>query len=331
MLPVIRPATLRDLSQIAALLAEDADQRRSLDPELWRVAADGQNRLRSGVQAVLQGSATAVREFFLVAEHAGAIVGVAHAMLVPVPPIYDVPGSPGLVLDDCFTSSTAPTGTAEALLVATEATLRTEGAPSLIASCAASAPLRPLYERYGYEPVTLFMVKHGFSPGAQPPSVRPAGADDVASIVQLSADHRRTLAVLNPRFWRIHPDADGRFGQWMRHSLTLADRNMFVADGPAETQGYVIAQPCSPLLVPRMHDVAAIGAIDDFYDQDFANVSMVANGGSSGEALLSAAESAFAHRRINSALVVCPTAWPSKISLLEHKGYRTAKLWMLKR
>jgi hypothetical protein len=137
--------------------------------------------------------------------------------------------------------------------------------------------------------------------------------------------------MVKPRFWRIHPDADSRFDGWMRHSLTLADRSMFVASGPAGVQGYVIAQPCSPLLVPGMHDVAAIGAIDDFYDRDFANVAMVANGGSSGEALLSAAESAFARRRINSALVVCPAAWPSKISLLEHKGYRTAKLWMLKR
>ena len=33
----------------------------------------------------------------------------------------------------------------------------------------------------------------------------------------------------------------------------------------------------------------------------------------------------------DSALVVCPAAWPSKISLLERSGYRTAKLWMLRR
>ena len=36
-------------------------------------------------------------------------------------------------------------------------------------------------------------------------------------------------------------------------------------------------------------------------------------------------------RDTDSALVVCPAAWPSKISLLERRGYRTAKLWMLKR
>jgi hypothetical protein len=31
------------------------------------------------------------------------------------------------------------------------------------------------------------------------------------------------------------------------------------------------------------------------------------------------------------ALVVCPAAWPSKVSLLERSGYRNAELWMLKR
>jgi hypothetical protein len=175
------------------------------------------------------------------------------------------------------------------------------------------------------------MAKHRFGPDALPLRVRPARAEDVPGIVKLSAEHRKTLTEINPHFWHIHPEADSRFDAWMRRSLTLKDRDMRVAGVPGELHGYVIAQPCSPLLIPIAHDVTGIGVIDDFYDEDFANVSAVSNRGSSGENLLAAAESAFAQRGVDSALVVCPAAWPSKISLLERRGYRTAKLWMLRR
>jgi hypothetical protein len=253
-------------------------------------------------------------------------------MLVPVPPIYDSGASlPGLLLDDCFTSADATSGTAEALLVATEVALRTAGASNLIASCPAAGRLRPLYERHGYQPVTFYMAKHRFSSYALPPTVRPASAEDVPGIVKLSAKHRKMLAEVNPRFWHIHPEADNRFDAWMRRSLALKDRDMLVVVESGEVHGYVIAQPISPLLVPAAHEVAAIGVIDDFYDDDFASVSTVSNGGSNGENLLAAAESAFARRHVDSTLVVCPAAWPSKVSLLERRGYRTAKLWMLKR
>ena len=329
--PPIRPATPNDLPGIVSLLIQDAQERRSLDPLLWRLAADALPRIERAVGAVLNKSATPARELWLVAEHAGRIVGVTHAMTVPVPPIYDDRASrPGLFLDDCFTLADAPSGTAEALLVATEAALRTAGASSLIASCPAAAPLRPLYERHGYEPVTLYMAKHRFVPDTLRPSVRPASAEDVPGIVKLSAEHRKTLAQVNPRFWHIHHEADSRFDAWMRRSLTLNDRDMCVAVEAGAVHGYIIAQPISPLLVPAAHE-AAIGVIDDFYDKDFADVSAVSNDRPNGENLLAAAESAFARRGVGSALVVCPSAWPSKISLLERRGYRTSKLWMLRR
>ena len=175
------------------------------------------------------------------------------------------------------------------------------------------------------------MAKHGFSPDALAPDVRPASAEDVPGIVKRSAEHRSALARTNPRFWHIHPEADSRFGAWMRRSLTFRDRDMFVAVEAGEVRGYVIVQPMAPLLVPAAHEIAAIGVIDDFYDEDLADVSSLSNGGSSGDSLLAAAESAFARRRIDSILVVCPAAWSSKVSVLERRGYRTAKLWMLKR
>ncbi|TMI98277.1 MAG: GNAT family N-acetyltransferase [Alphaproteobacteria bacterium] len=328
----IRPATLRDLPETVALLTQAAQRRSLLDPQLWRVAADASARVERAVGAALSGTTSPARDLWLVAENAGRIVGVSHAMIVPVPPIYDAAaGVPGLLFDDCFTSPDAPSGTAEALLVATEAALSAMGASTLIASCAAADALRPLYERHGYEPVTLYMAKHRFVADALPPGVRPASAEDVPAIVTLSAKHRQILAEVNARFWHIHSEADRRFDSWMRRSLTLKDRDMFVAGSAGEVRGYIIAQPGSALLVPAAHEIAAIGVIDDFCDQTFTHVSAAPDGGPSGEDLLAAAEGAFRRRAVDSAIVVCPAAWPSKVALLERSGYRTAKLWMLRR
>ena len=329
--PSIRPATPHDLPGIVALLMRDAEERRSLDPLLWDLATDAAARIERAVGGALDKSDAPARELWFVAAQADRIVGVAHAMTVPVPPIYDgAAGPPGLLLDDCCTLD-APSGTAEVLLVATEAALRAAGASNPIASCPAGGALRPLYGRHGYEPVTLYLAKHRFSADALPVGVRSAVAADVPGLVKLSAEHRRTLARVNPRFWHIHAEADARFGAWMRRSLTLTDRDMFVAVEAGEVRGYIIAQPVAPLLVPAAHEIAGIGVIDDFYDADFAGVSAERDGGSSGKNLLSAAESAFARRAVDSALVVCPAAWSSKVALLERNGYRTAKLWMLKR
>jgi hypothetical protein len=98
-------ATPQDLPAIIELLSEDAQERARLDPLLWRIASDASRRIERAVGAALDGSA---RELWLVAEHAQRIVGVTHAALVPVPPIYDdAAGSPGLLFDDCFVGGDA--------------------------------------------------------------------------------------------------------------------------------------------------------------------------------------------------------------------------------
>jgi hypothetical protein len=317
---------------IVALLMQDADARRASDPILWRMAGDASSRLERAVGAALGRSQASARELWFVAEHAGRVVGVAHAMLVPVPPIYDgSAGPPGLLLDDCFLSADTPSGTAEALLATTEAALTAAGAPRLIASSPAAGPLRPLYERRGYEPVTLYLAKHGFRPDDMPPGVRTARTEDIPGIVRHSAAHRGMLARINARFWHIHAEADARFEAWMRRSLTFKDRDMLVATAAGEVRGYAIAQPIAPLLVPAAHEISAIGVIDDFYHADFADGSTLSADSSSGASLLAAAESAFARRGIDTAVVVCPAGWSSKLSLLEQRGYRIAKLWMLQR
>jgi hypothetical protein len=329
--PSIRRATSQDIPAMVDLLVMDAQARRSLDSTLWPLAADPAARIKSALDRGLAESNPSAQELWILAEASGQLVGITHAMIVPVPPIYGVAASPGLFLDDCFTTAQAPPDTAEALLAATEVALRAAGAGGLIASHPVAGPWRPLFERHGYEPVTLYVAKHGCSAQGLPASLRPARPEDVTSIVKLSAVHRSTLARLNPRFWPLHPDADSRFKAWMSHSLTLADRDMVVADSPDGMHGYIIAQPVSRLLIPAVHEARAIGLVDDFFDQDFANVSTLEDGGATAANLLSAAEDAFARRTFASALVICPVAWTSKRALLDRQGYRTAKLWMLKR
>jgi hypothetical protein len=85
--PSIRLATLQDLPAIVALLIQDAEARRALDPLLWRIAGDASTRIERVAGAALNGSRASARELWFLAEQAGRIVGVAHAMLLPVPPI----------------------------------------------------------------------------------------------------------------------------------------------------------------------------------------------------------------------------------------------------
>jgi hypothetical protein len=321
-----RAATAADVPAIVTLLTEDARVRSALDPILWRFDEHVGERLRAAVTAVVREG----KELLVVAETNGQMVGVSHSMLVPVPPIYDPGVQPGLLYDDCYVSPSAPTGTADALIAATEAALKAIGATSFIASSTAGAAWQKVCEAHGYEPVTLYLAKHGFTDKPLLPDVRAAKAEDVPGIVKLSAAHRRTLQEINARFWHVHPDADQRFGAWMGYSLTLPDRNMFVSENGSALCGYAIAQPLTRLHVPLAHDTAGLGFIDDFYATDFAEVAKATNG-TGAEHLLSAAESAFAKRNYEATLMVCPARWDSKRTLLERLGYKTAKLWMLKK
>jgi hypothetical protein len=327
--PVIRPPSTDDIAGIVALLMQDARQRSELDPKLWRFDERVPARIEDAFIAHF-GAADRPRDLYLVAEQNRQLVGITHSMLVPVPPIYDPGVTPGLLLDDCFISRDAPPGTAEVLLAATEAALQAIGATSFIASSTANAPWQHVCEMHGYEPVTLYLAKHWFAGNPLPPDVRAARAGDVPDIVRLSAAHRRTLHKINSRFWHIHPEADQRFAAWMGYSLTLPDRNMFVAESRNDLAGYIIAQPCPRMHVPLAHDTAGLGVIDDFYSVDYAAVPK-ATDGTSARHLLSAGETAFAKRSIEAALVVCPVGWTSKRTLLQRHGYKTAKLWMLKK
>lgn len=328
----IRPAAVSDLHQMTDLLIQDAAQRHATNPALWPLSENEQQRVANAVRKSLDAKETSsFEEFWLLAQDSGRTVGLSHAMMLPIPPIYaGKSGLPGLILDDCFTVEEAPLEAEAALLLATEAALRRSGAALLLASCLVESPRMLLLEQHGYKPITLYMGKTGFVAEPTNDTVRLANRDDIPGIVAASARHRAALSHISACFWNIHPEADERFGNWMQHSLTLTDRDMFVDEAQGQVQGYIIAQPIAPLLVPAAHDISGIGVIDDFYHADFADIATVTHAGRGATHLLQAAENAFAARQVNATFVVCPAGWPAKISVLAQHGYQPAKVWLLK-
>ena len=327
MTTTIRPAGLHDLEPIADLLLADAKKREAADPVLWKLDREP----RQKILATVRNSMEAGEQRWLVGETGANIVGVTHAMRVPVPPIYDGEfGSPGLIMEDCFVSADAQPLDRTVLLQAAEADLIQSGAKMVIGTSAAGGDWEEEYARQGYDPVTLYFAKTGLSDATALPHVRQAKADDLADIVAASAVNRQILQRLNPSFWRPHAEADDRFGSWMQHSLTLSDRDMFVSQAQGEFHGYAISQPATRLHFPSPHDISGTGVIDDYFHQTIADPVSPSSHWADGLALLEAAEAARQSRGNTAVLVVCPAAWRSKIALLEEAGYRKAITWFVK-
>jgi hypothetical protein len=328
----IRAAETLDVPAIVDLLMEDAVQRQASNPVLWAVAgAAAREKVADALVVALEADDQPFRQKWLVAEAGTEIVAVTHSMLLPVPRIYAGRwGDPGLLLEDCALAAATPPGTADALLDAAEADLRAAGARLLLASSVPGGRWQATYERHGYADLTLYLTKDLRGGAVRPREIRPAAGHDIPNIVERSAENRKALAAID-EFWTPHSDADTRFGSWMKRSLTLGDRDMLLA-GPADAlDGYVIAQPASRLHFPSAHDIAGIGVIDDYFHADYADPSVLRNGGKGAAMLLHAAEAALAVRGFASVLVVCPSAWTSKISVLEGEGYETAMVWMIRR
>ena len=325
----IQPCSATDLSDMLSLLVADARQRHRKNPVLWAFDEKTHGRIETILRKGFEEDNPSIREYWLLARDGERPVGITHAIIVPVPPIYKIETSPGLLLDECYVAEDAPADTIKKMLDATEAALRDAGAGNFIASCCAGSPWRSVLEESGYKPVTLFMSKVGFERKEMSHQVGLATADDIAGIVSRSAEHRHNLSEANPVFWNIHPDADSIFEKWMRISLTLEDRAMLVTRNSVDVDGYIIAQPVTPVQMPMTHNPEGIGAIDDFYHTDFRKRSELVNGGAEAADLLIAAENAFARNGIKAALVVCPDNWSSKKALLTSNGYTTAKTWLL--
>lgn len=325
----IRAARSSDVPQMIGLLMRDARQRHALNPTLWALADDAETQVEKALRYALDAREQAFHQKWIVAERDDKLVGLVHSMLLPVPPIYlGAWGDPGLLLPDGFVSKDAPAGTVKALVDAAEADLRQAGARVLLASYVVQDEWSECFAHQGYEPLTLYLSKSGLADDMVSDAADTASETDVSGITGQSAKNRSILHDLHA-FWEPHPDADTRFEGWMRRSLTLKDRDMFVSKSAGNVEGYVIAQPASRLHFPPAHDISATGVIDDYFHLDYANPAQERGDGRAA-GLLRSAEAAFAARGITASFVVCPAAWASKVAVLERAGYETAMVWMIK-
>jgi hypothetical protein len=316
---------------MADLLMLDAEQRQTLDATLWALKEDARDSVLAAVKGSMAAENPPFRQQWLVAEAEGAIVGLTHSILLPVPPIYaGLDGAPGLIMEDCFVAEAAPEGTAQALLAAAEDDLRGAGARVLLTSSVPGGDWCAVCQDQGYAPLTLYLSKNGLADGEMRTGVRKATEDDVPAIVKRSSEHRQILRDLDV-FWEPHPEADTRFGNWMKRSLTLMDRDMFVAGENVAVDGYAISQPATPLHFPPAHEISATGVIDDFHHVALQYPTMIGDDEGLAMALFEDATAALRARGNAACLVVCPAAWSSKIALLEKAGFETALIWLIKR
>lgn len=327
----VRTATTGDIPRLVDLLLLDAEERRAIDPILWKMAADAPRQIEKALTFALTSEQQPFRQIWQVSEHDEAITGVIHSMLLPVPPIYaGRQGEPGLLLPDSAIAPGAPEGTVDALVAAAELALIKAGAKILLSTHVTGKPWRDVFRGRSYDPLTLYLSRTNLGDAGRPSTVRQATEADVPGIVTRAAENKRILFEIDP-FWERHSVADTRFTGWINRSLTLRDRDMIVMGEPENLTGYVIAQPASRLHFPPAHDITGIGVIDDYYHPDLVDPTLLANGGEGATMLLRAAEAAFADRSMGAAFVVCPTRWRSKIEMLEAAGYETAMVWSIKR
>ena len=331
MAPTIQPAQLSDLDAIVDLLVEDATLRQERDQVLWNLAADARTKVTSTLKAAMENKNPPFREQWLVAKASDDVVGIAHTVLLPVPPIYAGKfGPPGLIMEDSYVSKDAPEDTPSVLLQAAETDLIEAGAKVLLASSAVDGPWEPKFTAHSYEPLTHYLAKTGLIKDRHVDGARAVVAEDVPAIVKSGAVNRNILFGLNA-FWEPHADADTRFADWMTFSLELTDRDMFVSEADGGLEGYIISQPATPLHFPAAHDISATGIIDDYFHIDFEDPHELKDTAHGAHTLLRSAEAALQDRGGDAVLVVCPAAWKSKIQLLESAGYETAVSWLIKR
>lgn len=328
----VRPARASDIDTVVDLCIADAERRQAIDPLLWKVGSTPGEKVYPAIRTFMESENRIFHQALLLAESGGTVIGLAHTMILPVPPIYAGGsfGPPGLILEDCYVTEEAPAGARQTLIEAAEADLIQAGAETLLGQSAAGRTLEREYEKRGYEPLTLYLARTGLRKAEERPNIRAATESDIDDIVSTSAEHRHILNTLNG-FWKPASDADARFATWMRKCLTLADHDMFVCDGDGGFQGYAISQPATHMHIPLPHDISAVGKIDDYYHVDTADPTKLPDEARGGADLLRAAEGALAARGDKAAFVVCPAAWTSKIALLEAAGYHKALTWFKKR
>jgi hypothetical protein len=293
------------------LVLAAAQARAELEPELWPLHPQAQDRVR---EALERDFTQPERFAWFLAEQAGEAVGVIKASLYPAPPVYQSLLA-GLTGDDF--SATVPEALPP-LLSAAEAFLEAEQAAVFAAACPARETDKlQLLEERGYVPLTLWMIQSVDTSAHLPSTVRPATEADLPALVRLNRDAQEGKHQANSRFWTPHPDAPARFEGWMRHALTLPDRDLLVNDAGESISGFIIAQPTG---LPPAHDPVHVGTLDDLHTDDWGTL----------PTLLQAAHQAFDRRGKQTIQAICPAAWTERADALQASGFRTANLWLLR-
>lgn len=247
---------------------------------------------------------------------------IARIAVIPAPPIYDLKGGhAGVVLGTWHAPNIEPF----------ELHLRNRGVAVLVMDCAADDVLkRRQLEALGYTATTHYMLKHGLTQSSAVPSIRSAVEEDIPALVAFNREARDRLHEANPAFWTSHPDAEARFALWMKFSLSMRDRALFVSEHDARPTGFVIAQPPSPIQVPITLDEAKIGVIDDFHCTSFGTSLSHGQNPTPAHELLAAAEADLLTRGRTAAIAICPAAWTAKSRALEDVGYITQHTWFVR-
>lgn len=306
-----RRAGAGDVGRLRPLLLAAARERTALEPDLWPPHPQAEARVQARLERDL---AQPERFAWFLAERNGEAVGAVSAGLFPAPPVYRSLLA-GLIGDDLYARTPEVMGP---LLDEAEAFVREGGAAVLNAACPARASERlgHLAAR-GYRPLTLWMTRPVDPQATRPAAVRPATEADLPALVRLNAAAQEGKRRASPRFWTPHPEAPARFEAWMRHSLTLPDREVLVHGGPRGVDGFVVPQPTG---LPPAHDAARIGTLDDLAADAWATF----------RPLLEAAHQALAARGVRTVQAICPAGWPQRRAVLEGAGFRPANLWLLK-
>ena len=301
----LRKAQEDDIPRIAALIGADGNTALSNTP--------------AAIGAQIKRDIEASQLEWLLTE-TGA--GIARIAIIPPPPIYDLKGGlAGVVLDTWQAPS----------IETLDRHLRDRGAAMLVMDCRADDTVkRTQLEASGYVATTHYMLKPALTPQTASTAIRAATEADIPALVAFNREGRERLHEANPAFWTSHPDAETRFGFWMKMSLTMRDRTIFVSEHDGRPTGFVIAQPASPIQVPIALDETKIGVIDDFHCSSFGASLKTAQDAGPAHGLLNAAEADVLTRGKSAAMAICPAAWTAKVRLLEEAGYKIHHTWFVR-
>ena len=313
----IRIANELDFKQTTHFALQNAKRRNLTNSDFWKLADDAKQQLERHHEFALK------EGVLLVSQASDVLTGFALIWIYPAPLVYDLGDKLAGLIEDFFAPDIK---TADELMnAALERIKIRNGCVAALDTPASWTDRHELASRFDLLPASEYWVKTNLEQHAKN-AVRQATEADFSSIVEFNAHAQKRKQESNSRFWKIHPDAPARFEAWMRHSLTLADRSIFVAE---DSRGFIVAQPTRLLPGHRTSDL--IGCIDDFWSEDFGYSLEIHNDNYEiGTCLLQAAESDFYARGARTSLVITTSAWKSKNQLLKANGYHPAYFWSVK-